>query len=222
MTVITLEAALLDQNIDLSSATVIKIGTGSDHTEFYRVDGTIRYRGEATIWKDMVADLFGKRLNSTAGKVDYDWDDNAINFQSGGSLANAADRLGGNQEINHEMMVGSSVIFKPHIHWFQAATTQYELSAQYRIQRNGEAMTTTWTPITLTANDGEDVFTYSSGILNQLTRFPDISINCSISDTLQWQMARTDSLGGSMLVYFFDLHGKVDSGGSNEEISKRT
>ena len=35
----------------------------------------------------MVGDLFGKRLSSTVGKVDYDWDNNAIKFQSGGSIS---------------------------------------------------------------------------------------------------------------------------------------
>ena len=33
-------------------------------------------------------------------------------------------------------------------------------------------------------------------------------------------MARTDSLGGTMLVYFLDLHGEVDSDGSDDEMHK--
>ncbi len=35
-------------------------------------------------------------------------------------------------------------------------------------------------------------------------------------------MARTDSESGDMLVYFMDMHGMVDSMGSDEEIAKAT
>ena len=90
-------------------------------TEFFP-DGTLRSRGDATSWKDMVADLFGRNLNSASGKVDYDWDVNAIGFQSGGLITNVADRVQGNLELNHEFKVGSAITFKPHVHWFQEVT----------------------------------------------------------------------------------------------------
>ncbi len=212
------------QKVKIRRLTLLKeliLGNKSsgNYTE-YDVYGVPRYKGNATLWVDMIADLFGKRLSSTAGKVDYDWDENAINFQSGGSISNIADRVQGNQEINHNFKVGTSITFKPHIHWFQGALTKYVLTAKYRLQRNGQVKTTDWITIIMTANDSSDIWTYSSGVLNQITRFPDITINCGISDTIQWQMARTDSLGGDMLVYFFDLHGEIDSLGSEEEISK--
>ena len=184
-------------------------------------DGSIQIFGDGTMWKDMISDLFGKRLNSTSGKVDYDWDENAIEFQSNGSITSANDRIGGNLEINHEFKVGSSITFKPHIHWFQDAATKYELTCRYRLQRNGEAKTTSWTTIVLTASDGDDVWTYpGSGVFNNITRFPDITITCGLSDTFQFQIARTDNLGGSMLVYFLDLHGEVSSFGSRTELEK--
>ncbi len=190
-----------------------------NYTEI-NTDGTQRLRGDSTAWKDMVADLFGKRLNSTVGKVDYDWDENAIKFQSGGSISNINDRISGNQQINHEFKVGTDITFKPHIHWFQEDGTKFILTLKYRLQRNGFAKTEDWTTVTSTMNEDNDIFEYSTGTLDQLTRFPDITVTCGISDTIQFQIARTDSLGGDMLVYFFDLHGEVDSSGSEEEISK--
>ena len=199
----------------------LRIGSESEgnYTEI-GTDGTQRLHGTSTAWKDMIADLFGKRISSIAGKVDYDWDENAIVFQPSGSISNAADRVGGNQEINHEFKVGTNITFKPHIHWFQDAATKFVLTARYRLQQNGVAKTTDWTTITSTMNEDADVFEYSTGTLNQLTRFPDITVTCGISDTIQFQIARTDSFSGNMLVYFFDLHGEVDSAGSESEISK--
>ena len=206
--------------IDVSDADKVMIGSPSGHTEINKADGSLRYRGAATTWQDMITNLFGQRLNSVAGRVDYDWEENAVTFASGGAITTPADRVGGNQEVPHNILIGSSITFKPHVHWFQDAGTAYELTMRWRLQSNGTAKNTTWTTIVLTAGGAQDVFTYVSGVLNQITRFPDITIDCGLSDTIQFQMARTDSLGGSMSVYFMDMHGEVDSSGSNDEIAK--
>jgi len=81
-------------------------------------DGNVRMQGTATTWRDMVGDLLGYRLNSTAGKANYDWDENAIGFESGGLITDAADRVQWNQEIDHDYKVGTSITFHPHLHWF--------------------------------------------------------------------------------------------------------
>lgn len=197
-----------------------------NYTEFRNDDGTMRAQGSSTCWKDMVADLFGRRLNSNTGKVDYDYNENAIKFQSGGNMSNVSDRVGGNLEINHEFEVGTNVLFKPHIHWFQevssGSVTAFVWTCRYRLQRNGYAKTTAWTTITATAGT-DDVFDFTGeddGTYNQLTRFDDIVITCGVSDTIQFQMTRTDSESGDALVYFMDLHGKTDSLGSDDEIAK--
>lgn len=198
----------------------------TNYTKF-KTDGTVRSYGTATAWQDMIADLFGKRLNSVAGSVDYDYDDNAITFQSGGDITDAADRVSGNLEINHQFKVGTNITFKPHIHWFQQVTsgavTSFVWTLRYRLQRNNAAKTTSWTTITCSAGTADDVFDFTGeadGLYNQLSRFDDITVTCAISDTIQFQMTRTDSETGNANVYFMDLHGEVDSFGSDEEISK--
>ena len=175
----------------------------------------------------MIADLFGKRLYSVVGTVDYDYDENAIIFASGGSITTDNDRVGGNLEINHEFKVGTDITFKPHIHWWQQWTTDtvdsIVFTMRYRLQQNGQAKVATWTTITAEAGTADDVFDFTGegdGLYNQLTRFDDITVTCGVSDTIQFQMTRTDSEAGTVSVYFMDLHGITDSWGSNEEISK--
>jgi hypothetical protein len=175
----------------------------------------------------MIADLFGKRLLSSSGIVDYDYDENAIVFADGGDIETANDRVGGNLEINHEFKVGSNITFYPHIHWFQQVTDNavdsIVFTMRYRVQRNNQAKTTDWTVITAEAGSADDIFDFTNeadGLYNQLTKFDDITIDCSISDTIQFQLTRTDSEGGTVAVYFMDLHGEVDSWGSEDEILK--
>ena len=213
-----------------------RIGDAVDNIELDPVLGK-RYTGSTTVWKDMIGDLFGRRLESTAGRVDYDYENNCIDFASGGSITTANDRVGANIEINHEMMIGSGISFYLHTHWFQAITsntpdvldtTAYELTVRWRLLKNSygvELTTPVWNTTTITSNLTNNVFdttnTNGEEYINQITQATDImTVDCGISDTIQLQMARTDSLGGTLKVYFIDIHGAVDSDGSDGIISK--
>ncbi len=199
----------------------LRIGTETGYTEIDNTKGANpRLRGTATVWRDMVGDLFGKALLSTTGKVDYNFDENYIVFQSGGSITNANDRTGGNIQINHEYKIGTNIVFKPHIHWKQSDTVARVLTMRYRLQRNGEAWTSSWTTVTLTLGGASDVFPYTSGTINQISHFPDMVLTCGVSDTIQMQVARTDALAGDLNVTFMDIHGEVDAMGSDDEIYK--
>jgi len=229
---VTLKAAL---QIAANTEDGIITGDATDNVDINKTQG-LRYKGTSTVWKDMIGDLFGKRLLSTAGKVDYDFANNCIDFASGGSIGTANDRIGANVEINHEMMVGSSIVFYPHIHWFQEVvthtpdvldTTAYELTVIWRLVRNSYGINLTtpaWNTLTMT-NGSDSIFdtTNLSGeeYMGQITRSnAPITVDCGLSDTFQFQVARTDSLGGTMKVFFLDEHGAVDSDGSDEEITK--
>ena len=188
----------------------------------------IRYKWTVTVWKDMVADLFWRTLNSTAWKVDYDWNENAIIFQPNGVITNSADRVGGNLEINHEFKVGTDILFKPHIHRFQTVTSWVAfagtITCRYRLQRNNATKTTARTTITCNTGVGwDDIYDFTGEAdwtYNQLSRFDDIVVTCWVSDTIQFQMARTDANAGDMSIYFIDLHWAVDSDGSDNETEK--
>ena len=208
---------------------------GGDYISLNKTQG-IRYHGDSTVFKDMIGDLFGKRLASVAGGVNYDYINNCLDFASGGSIADPNDRVQANIEINHEMLVGSGVEFFPHDHWFQEVVSHlpdvldsvaYELTIRWRLVRNGygvDLTTPVWNTVTIT-NGSDNVFDASNAegkeYMGQITRSSSsITVDCGISDTIQIQMARTDALGGTLKVFFFDIHGAVDSDGSDDEIYK--
>jgi hypothetical protein len=181
-------------------------------------DGTdVRY-GEATVWDDIVRSLAAAKLESSAGKVDYEWAENAINFNSGGNIATSADRLIFNMETPHAMLTDSKLHL--HIHWEQTSTNAIEWTVQHRIQSNGEAKTTAWTTTVVLASVG-NVFTYSAGTLNQITEL--VEVDCTdagLSATVQFRLARTDATAGDILATFIDAHIERDMLGSRTEYTK--
>ena len=211
----------------VGTSTAIGDYANGDYSEI-REDGTQRLVGDATSWKDMVCDLVGRSLANTRDKVEYDWDEMAIVFNPSGSITQSKDRVGGNLEINHEFKVGTGIVFKPHIHWFQEVSSgtvkAHVLTMKYKLQNNNQGKTTAWTTVTCEVGaGGDDIWDFTGeadGFYNQISRFPDMTLDCNVSDTIQFQFARTDSVAGDMLVYFFDIHGQVDSFGSDDEIAK--
>ena len=213
----------------LTGSQTVKMGNKADgNYSETRADGTQRLKGDATAWKDMVCDLMGQSLLTTRDKIEYDWDDMVIVFNPGGNITKSKDRIGGNLEINHEFKVGTDIVFKPHIHWFQEVVSgvqaEFDMTIKYRLQRNATYTNQNWTTAyMLTGLSHDDIFDFSGevdGYYNQITRFPDMTFTCGVSDTIQFQIARTDSNGGDMLIFFFDIHGMIDSFGSDEEIGK--
>lgn len=205
----------------------LKVGniSGGNYSEFL-ADGTLRYRGDSTVWKDMVSSLFGKRLFSTSGKVNYDYQENTLIFSPSGLITDENDRVSGNQEINHEFKVGVNILMLAHVHWWQQVTINtikpIVFTLRYRLQRNGFAKETAWIP--LTANAGaDDVYDFTAqpdGLYNQITKFTPFFITCGLSDTIQFQMCRTDAQTGNISATFFDIHALVDSDGSDTEFNK--
>ncbi len=203
-----------------------QFGISPNYTDFAN-DGTLRAHGNATAWRDMIGDLFGKKLNSDAGKIDYDWAENAIKFQSGGDISDVKDRVQSNLEFNHDLLIGDNVEIRPHLHYFQdvasSAVGAFTFTMEYRLQQNGAEKEASWTAVTCVTGT-DDLFDFTGeadGTYNNLLEFaPIILTKVGLSDTFQFRIARTDSNVGDVLVYFMDLHAKVNSFGSDEEYVK--
>lgn len=190
---------------------------GGNYVTIDSTTGHIDLFGQATVWEDIQTSLIGRQLQSVAGKVDYNWDENSITFASGGDIAVANDRVNWSIQLRHRTKASSDVY--PHIHFEQVTSNDVTFTLKYRLQANGSAKTSDWT--TITANVADDtVFTYSAGTLNQILKFPAITVGSGISDVLQFQMARTDATAGDVEVTFVDCHFEADDLGSNTEYTK--
>jgi len=222
---------------------IIKVGTsvmigdyaGGNYIEIEE-DGTIRNRGTSIAFIDAVADLAGKKIFSNTGRLDTDWDNNALLFQDGGNSSNIddqSDRVVGNVQNNHQHVADVPVDFIFHFHWFQQFVKDYKFAIQYRLVHNGGSfvLNDPWTQVDMQCNatvlsNGGNVFPFvlDSGddTMGQISVFPVISLTMGISDTFQYRFARIDEESGDVLVYFNDVHLPVDSFGSDEPISKTT
>lgn len=183
-------------------------------------DGSIRFVGTARVFDDLIGDVMSKRLFSTTGTVSFDFDENTIEWEPGGSISDNNDRIAFNLQYPHNAVIGDNSFFKLHFHWFQDATTDFSFAAQYRIQNNGKPKETSWTTITASTTDNS-IFSYTGGTLNQITVFPEIDVTgCDVSSTVQFRFARTDSETGDAHTTFIDAHYAIDSQGSIDEFSK--
>ena len=198
----------------------LKVGDvpGGNYTET-EIDGTVQAKGEATCWDDLVGSLIASRLESTAGALQYNYDENSITMNSNGSISNRSDRLIFNFQVPHAFVAGSEM--KLHIHWEQPDSDPREFTVQYRLQDNGQAKTTAWTTVVVSSNGVNCVFPYVSGTLNQITRLASIDLTGhNISTTVQFRLARTDSVSGDIEAVFIDAHVNRDMMGSRGEFVK--
>ena len=207
-------------NINVNAlAASLKLGdvSGGNYTEI-ATDGSRTSVGDATCWDDLVGSLAARKLENTTGKIDYDWDENALKFQSGGSISTRVDRLIFNYQKPHGAKESSEL--RLHIHFEQTSTNKIVFTTQYRIQENLGTKTTAWT--TVTANSDDDcVGTYTSGTINQIMKLVAVDWSAvGISSTVEFRLARTDSTTGDILGTFVDAHVEYDCDGSKQEYVK--
>lgn len=206
-----------DHKRQISNQTIIRFGGPLGSTDILS-DGTVVSRGEATCWNDITGSLIASQLNSTAGKLDYNWDENSITMQPGGNIGNPADRLMFCFQVPHGAKLSE---MRLHIHWEQYNTAVRTFRLDYRIQNNGLAKNTIWSSVTRSTGSGYEAFQYISGVLNQITRLAEIDLsNADLSSTVQFRLTRTDATTGDIESTFVDAHIELDTAGSQTEYSK--
>ena len=205
------------QSLFRGEMTQASIGAAPDYLEV-ATDGTLTLHGESTVWDDITSSLIGRQLSSTAGKLDYDWEENAIVFNSAGDIAVVNDRLVWSFQYPHAAKTNGEV--QLHVHWEQTDTVAREFTLQYRIQNNGAIKNTTWTTVVVDTN-ANNAFTYTSGTLNQITALKNIDMTgASLSATMQFRLARTDAVAGDIRSTFVDAHVERDTLGSDDPFVK--
>ena len=195
-----------------------KFGSSTDSFEI-ETDGSTMRNGDATMWDDVTGSLVARRLESTVGRLNYNYTENSITMQDDGNPDSTADNLIFNFQKPHGAKVAST--FNLHIHWEQVEDGAVEFTLQYRIQSSGGAKTTAWTTVVVDTSVN-NVFAYTSGTLNQITQLADIDWSTSgISATCQFKLSRTDDIGlDDIEATFIDGHVEFDNIGSRQEYIK--
>lgn len=208
---------------DFRSALDSQFGDDTNYSEFEE-DGTLKFYGDATVYKNEPNELIGKRLESPGSNITYDNSDGSVVFADTCTLV---DYIICNVQINHDWMLGTDIY--PILYWWQTSSNLPNWLIQYRWQISDDAKTTSWTSVARVS----EKFTYSSGTLNQITSFGSITppIGYDISDIIQFRILRdtnndstlfsgADPLTGDVDGLSFGIHKQIDSIGSRQEYVK--
>jgi hypothetical protein len=211
-------------NIKNSSSLIIGNNPSTGYTEFEK-DGTIVFKGDATVYKDILQNLLTQSYVNPAADIALNIPEGNVEFKQACNLGDYAIM---NIQINHDWKMGSDI--SPHLHWVQNSSDTPNWLIQYRWQPNGQPFSTTWNYSTIASH----VFAFVTGTtMTQITGFVDISPPSSygISDIVQFRVLRdgdndsakfasTDLLGASVYALNFDIHYEIDTIGSRLEYSK--
>jgi len=182
-----------------------------------------RRNSDDVVWDDLLGSLVARRLETTTGRLQYNFENNSIIMQNGGDPTKKADRLIFNYQVPHRMLLGvpGTSEFRLHLHWEQETSNKIEFQVDYRIQNNGSAKITAWTTV-LSDSDNDSIFPYVGGTMNQLTRLATVDLSgadVNLSSTVQFRVTRTDVTTGDVQAVFVDAHFPIYSLGSREEFS---
>lgn len=184
------------------------------------------------IWWDEKFALIGRTLDTSSGRLVYDYAENTVNFADNARYADT-EQVSITTQLNHDWLTGSGI--RPHFHWIQSAADIPNIVLGYRCWDNGDAVPS-WTlvkPAALPGMTGSQVFTYVSGNIAQVTTFAemDLSSITGLSANLQFKIWRDTDLGsgeyavadpltGDWAILEFDYHYQRDSMGSQGEYQK--
>ena len=184
-------------------------------------NGQVTLEGSATVFDDITGQLTGENLFETPGKADYSFTESCVTFAPSGAISVDGDCVVISFQLPHSAKTDASIL--PHIHWEQTDAIARTFVYRYRVQSSGVAKTSAWSSdVTVsTATGGVNVFSYTSGTLNQKSKLGSISlIGAGLSAIVQLRLTRTDAVAGNMNVTFIDCHYEKDAFGSNTESSK--
>ena len=139
------------------------------------------FSGDATFFDDLQGDI--TKTKTVGTRVTLNDTENTINFTNTSTLS---DYVFLNFQMSHKWKIGS--IIYPHIHWEQTLSTTPNWLIQYRWQKQGGPKTTAWTNYKCDVN----VFTYTSGTLNQISNNEGITPpdGAGLSDIIEIRVIR--------------------------------
>lgn len=183
------------------------------------------------VWDDISGALIAARLDTSSGRLDYDYFNAGVNFNSNARYPNEPVVLP--IQAKHAMIIGEGAVARPHFHWIQEQAAIPNMLLGYKLTNYGEATVKEidWSNYTFNIWS-EHVFTYTSGVFAQITKFPEIDISSlTISGSIDFVLFRdtnnasglfagADPVATNVTIKYNDSHVKFDANGSLAEFRK--
>jgi len=186
---------------------------------------TTIYYHDSTNYDDLRFPLQGQRLDTSSGRIDYNYDECTVDFALNARYPN--EPICFVSQMPHAKAISTKV--HPHLHWIQEEANVPNWVMAYRWYSNNDVVPAVWTLAKYSVN----TFTYVAGDLAQITTFPDINapelegISSILDIKLFRDSANTSTLFAGADPYTvvakakeFDLHYQINSVGSGEEYTK--
>lgn len=190
-------------------------------------DGNLVLNGTAKSWDDLRFPLSGQRLDISAGRVDYNYDDCTVDFQDNALYPD--DVICFVAQMSHSKKLGDGI--ELHLHWLQNQNQIPNWLIAYRWINTSEGFPVVGNEILIPWSS--NIVTYAAGNISQLTEFG--SITKPVEDTLSSALAirlfrdtnndsnefsGADLYSGDAQALEFDIHYIKDGFGSNQEYVK--
>lgn len=192
----------------------IRIG-GSTNNFHVDSGGNVTLNGEGRTWTDFSVPGTAAKLG-IMNKPDFDYTNLGLLFPQN----DESEKIYITYQMLHQKSFNTSLKF--HIHYIQSAAQQPIFELQYKFYNNNSLVPGSWNTIDTSLNKG--IYTWSSGNLLQIAKFPEIDApsNESLSANLDVMLYRQtgDGLAGDVLLKYADFHYTIDGFGSNEEYVK--
>jgi hypothetical protein len=183
-----------------------------------------RHAFERDLWDDLRFPFVGQQIDTSAGRIDYDFDECGVTFAANARYPEEPICMV--LQMQHRMELSTNL--RPHLHWMQQGEAIPNWMIEYRVYDNGETP-----PAFAQAMYVDHMFVYIAGTILQITTFPEIDMSTvtGVSGFVDIRFFR-DSTNASLmfkgadpsqiaeLTKEFDVHYLSDSAGSAGEYTK--
>lgn len=186
--------------------------------------GTIKLGAPAVVWDDLKEAAIARSLDTSSGRIDYNYAEATIDYATNARY-NVSEQLTFAMQMSHAYKHGTNL--RPHVHWIQNQDAVPNWLIEYRVVSNGGAVPATFTQ----AICSSQVFTYTTGNIMQICKFPEITGVSETSFSVDVKLFRdvdndtglftgVDLYTGIASIKFFDIHYQIDTLGSRQEYIK--
>lgn len=183
-------------------------------------------------WDDLSEALIGARLDTSSGRLDYDYFNGGVNFQDNTRYPNEPVVI--SLQARHAMVIGAGAVLRPHMHWLQQQAAVPNFLIGIKTMNWGEAtgFETDFSNYLLFKWDVMASTYPGSGTFAQIACFPEIDISSlTLSGTINVALFRdstnvsglfsgVDPVAEDVTVVYNDSHVLFNSSGSRQEFIK--